>query len=389
MKVNLETREVMIWDAARKSSYQIVKHWIWHVVNAIGRHRPHEVQKDGLNVVFDGKGTKNKDKPKDGMPLWKCKGFEKGYYQTDNYSCGPIAINRFAEILKSLSGDKVLGNRIDGFMTSADELKEYNYANAKSLFECLLETKEDFWKKEGEEKREENHTKNDMAGCDKATDTQPAMGTPKHDRDESTKDLVDTPEDAGPKRPKKLGKQRADIVVGRDDCVGRDDGGGEEKWTQEEEREYEFGHQRFLFKACGVQKKNFTSLKRVQDKHPRLRDVMEYLQPGGGRGKKKQVTAWLVADAILSVPLWGEGELLNKNKNREWLRDDVFCPPRKIPKDCQYTVLESEGPTLNAPMRNRSRRLYEARKKEEINPVEVLRCPVHKEKGRTVLQMSK
>jgi hypothetical protein len=105
--------------------------------------------------------------------------------------------------------------------------------------------------------------------------------------------------------------------------------------------------------------------------------------------KKQQVTTWLIADAIQSVPLWGEGELLNKNKNCEWLRDDVFCPPHKIPKDCQYTVLESEGPTLNAPMRNRSRRLYEARKKEEINPVEVLRCPVHKEKGRTVLQMSK
>ena len=93
-----------------------------------------------------------------------------------------------------------------------------------------------------------------MAGCNKASDTQPAMGTPKHDRDESTKDLVDTPEDAGPKSPKKLGKQHANIVVGHDDGDGRDDGGGEDNWTKAEELEYEFGHQRFLFKTFGAQK---------------------------------------------------------------------------------------------------------------------------------------
>jgi hypothetical protein len=421
VELNLETREVMVWDAARKRSYKVVQYWKQHIDSIIRKHRPKELQTNGYNVVFESKSVKKEiGLIEEGMPMWKCKGFQGGYYQNDDYSCGPIAINRFAENLKRLSGDKVLGNGIDGLVKSVEKLGKENYSHGKRLFKCVLEEMDDFWKKERVEKREakmqendEVHTNNEMAGGNKQSDTQPAMGTPKHDRDNSTEELVDTPEDTQPKNTKTLGKHRN---IAKEDTpedtqqkitktlgkprnrakeeqqrivVGPDDGGGD-TWTKVELLEIEYGYQRFLYKNSGLQKKDFTNVNVVQTKYPGLKDVMRYLNPANGPKRRQQVQSRDdVADAICSVPLWGDGELLEKIKNHHWLCEEVFCPPEEIPSECQYTYVEEEGARLNEPMRKRSRRLYEARKREEVKPVELLRCPIHQEKCKTVLKMSK
>jgi hypothetical protein len=140
-KVDILERKVTIWDAAWNTSSIIVNEWRDHVISALRMHLPDMVAMDGMNVVEE-----KIDLPKDGMPLWIVEGFEGQYAQTDNYSCGPIAINRFAESLKSLSDGKVLGDGIDElakFMDSADA----NVANAKRLFQRLLEKRHNVFKR--------------------------------------------------------------------------------------------------------------------------------------------------------------------------------------------------------------------------------------------------
>jgi hypothetical protein len=185
-------------------------------------------------------------------------------------------------------------------------------------------------------------------------------------------------------KPRNRAKEEQQRIV-----VGPDDGGGD-TWTKVELLEIEYGYQRFLYKNSGLQKKDFTNMNVVQTKYPGLKDVMRYLNPANGPKRRQQVQSRDdVADAIRSVPLWGDGELLEKIKNHHWLCEEVFCPPEEIPSECQYTYVEEEGARLNEPMRKRSRRLYEARKREEVKPVELLRCPIHQEKCKTVLKMSK
>jgi hypothetical protein len=111
LKVDLKTREVVIWDAARDRSYQIIEHWRSHVVHVLWMHLPDKVQEDAGNIVYAA--TKNLPQLKDGMPLRTLQGMEGGHVQKDNYSCGPIAINRFASTLKSLSDGIVLDDAVD------------------------------------------------------------------------------------------------------------------------------------------------------------------------------------------------------------------------------------------------------------------------------------
>jgi hypothetical protein len=90
------------------------------------------------------------------MPLWTLKGMEGGYEQKDNFSCGPIALNRFASQLKSLSGDVALDESVNAFVRSPEELMETNVTNAKDLLEALIKRMHDLFNdsedgKEGEE----------------------------------------------------------------------------------------------------------------------------------------------------------------------------------------------------------------------------------------------
>jgi hypothetical protein len=73
-------------------------------------------------------------------------GYVGPYAQSENYSCGPIAINRFAVLLKGLSDGNVLGDGIDELIKFMDSDKE-NVANAKCLFQCLLEKRHDLFNK--------------------------------------------------------------------------------------------------------------------------------------------------------------------------------------------------------------------------------------------------
>jgi hypothetical protein len=64
--------------------------------------------------------------------------------QEKDYSCGPIAMNRFAVLLKSFCGGNVQEEEgINDFIKNCSSDDE-NVANAKCLFRYLLETKQDF-----------------------------------------------------------------------------------------------------------------------------------------------------------------------------------------------------------------------------------------------------
>jgi hypothetical protein len=56
----------------------------------------------------------------------------------DDYSCGALAINQFAKILRELSNGTILGDGIDEFLDFKDTSDE-NIDNAKSLLLQLME----------------------------------------------------------------------------------------------------------------------------------------------------------------------------------------------------------------------------------------------------------
>jgi hypothetical protein len=72
------------------------------------------------------------------MPLWTVQGVVTKYLQTDDYSCGALAINQFAKILRELSNGTILGDGIDEFLDFKDTSDE-NIDNAKSLLLQLME----------------------------------------------------------------------------------------------------------------------------------------------------------------------------------------------------------------------------------------------------------
>jgi hypothetical protein len=142
LKMDLLTRKVVVWDAAGEVSYIIAEYWREHVLSAIRMHRPNEVEEEGTNVMeYSIPLPKNY-----GMPLWTVKGYVGECAQKEDYSCGPIAINHFAVILKSLSDGIVLEeDGIDDFIKFMDSDNE-NVVNAKCLFRCLLEKTHDLFK---------------------------------------------------------------------------------------------------------------------------------------------------------------------------------------------------------------------------------------------------
>jgi hypothetical protein len=333
VKVDLKTREVVIWDAARDMSYKIVEHWRNLVVHVLRMHQPDKVQEDAANIVYVA--AKKPPQLKDGMPLWTLQGMEGGYVQKDNYSCGPIAINRFAAMLKSFS-DGMVDDAVDACVESPEELEDRNVANAKNLFEILLERKQDVFKDMEHGKEEEKK--------------QPAMGTPKRDRDNDDDDLIDTPDDTGVQhaaRKKRLKRIQGETAKGEASkvditLVDEEDSrlaaeesgdGGESKgrWTKEEEEKMEYGIKRSLLKQYGVEKKHVENMYRVKDAHPGLDGAFDFLRNNGA-------TVEDVAEAIRGVPMWGQQPMSHS---------DILHHPKKIPRDCGYKDLEQEGPTLN------------------------------------------
>jgi hypothetical protein len=112
IKLDRLERKVMVWDFAETTSHKIAKDWRQHVLAAIKMHFPGEVAHDGHNVFYPSK--RNQDLLKDEkMPLWTVQGVVTKYLQTDEYSCGALAINEFAKILRELSNGTILGDGID------------------------------------------------------------------------------------------------------------------------------------------------------------------------------------------------------------------------------------------------------------------------------------
>jgi hypothetical protein len=72
------------------------------------------------------------------MPLWTVEGVVAKYLQKDDYSCGALAINQFATILREFSNGTILGDGIDEFLDFKDTSDE-NIDNAKSLLLQLME----------------------------------------------------------------------------------------------------------------------------------------------------------------------------------------------------------------------------------------------------------
>jgi hypothetical protein len=140
------------------------RYWKVHAIRALKIHQPDAVQKDEGNILTNFELTKSKedndgevpswDKENSNFPLWTVKGlkFEHTYCQMDNYSCGSIAINRFAMELKKLydakpSATRTVDDKVDASILekvlSPDDLKEKNCKNAAELFKHLLRTKQD------------------------------------------------------------------------------------------------------------------------------------------------------------------------------------------------------------------------------------------------------
>ena len=123
-----------------------------------------------------------------------------------------------------------------------------------------------------------------------------------------------------------------------------------------------------------MEKKHVKNMYRVKDAYPGLDGAFNFLRNNGD-------TVEDVAEAIRGVPMWGQQPMSH---------GDILRHPKKIPRDCGYKDLEKEGATLNEELRERSNRMYENRKKEEVTRMDVFKCFIHpSKKERTVLKMSK
>ena len=123
-----------------------------------------------------------------------------------------------------------------------------------------------------------------------------------------------------------------------------------------------------------MEKKHVENMYRVKDAHPGLDGTFDFLRNNGD-------TVEGVAEAIRGVPMWGQQPMSHS---------DILHHLKKIPRDCGYKDLEQEGPTLNKELQERSNRMYEKRKKEEVTRMDVFKCFIHpSKKERTVLKMSK
>jgi hypothetical protein len=107
-------------------------------------HQPDELEDNGHNVFYPSE--KNlKLHLHDKKPPWTVKGFVTTYRQTNDYSCGALAINCFAEIMKEKSNGAILGDGIDELLKFKDTSDE-NIANAKSLLLSLVDKRFDCFK---------------------------------------------------------------------------------------------------------------------------------------------------------------------------------------------------------------------------------------------------
>ena len=153
-------------------------------------------------------------------------------------------------------------------------------------------------------------------------------------------------------------------------------------WTEEEEKQEEYGVKRSLLKQYQVQKCHVENMQRVQSSYSALREVMDFLF------SRHIATPEEVANAISGVPMLGE-TLMEKKSLNEWFRDKILCPPKQIPVTCQYPQIARHARSQEKSKQQRSARMYLNKMKAEFKQVEVVECRVHPQETGTCLEMSK
>jgi hypothetical protein len=160
MKISPAQHLVQVWDADAESVYDVEYYWKVHAIRALKMHFLETVQEDELNILTSTelrgieKRNNGKHTPfvKGDNCTWRVEGMwsPASYKQSDIYSCGPIAINRFASELRTMyhalehveQPVDINADLLDK-IKSPDELKDNNSRNAAELFEFLLNTKRD------------------------------------------------------------------------------------------------------------------------------------------------------------------------------------------------------------------------------------------------------
>ena len=121
-------------------------------------HVPEIVQEDELNILTETEQMLIKDWNEEELTLFVKENYftltvcgevpSGGYHQPDDYSCGPIAINHFASLLKEIhdsSKDSERQECDDGVLLekikTPDELKDNNHHCAAEIFKHLLKKK--------------------------------------------------------------------------------------------------------------------------------------------------------------------------------------------------------------------------------------------------------
>ena len=112
MKIIPKEHIVLVWDAAAESKQEIEESWKVHAICALKMHEPEIVQEDKLNILTSTEKMAIKDQNKGELTPFVKENFKTltvhgivpvgGYHQMDDYSCGPIAINHFASLLKQI-----------------------------------------------------------------------------------------------------------------------------------------------------------------------------------------------------------------------------------------------------------------------------------------------
>ena len=422
VQVDPSNREVHIWDAAEANGNAMALYWRKHVEYILEQLKGDEViRKDGhlLNVISMKGFMKLSDQEKregvEGHPWWKVKGVVKrtGHKQKDEYTCGPIAINRFASLLLELStkkggaGRKVMDTDLLAKIHSPDKSKENNKRDAIALFSHLLTTR---W--------EEESPANNDRGCSTPKNSGPEITeeqprTPRNGTgqqmspdngsgctgdDVLLRDLVDTPEQ--PKvdnvSAKLLRKGRTGKGIGKKEVITLDGTKGdiehadiskkrgkvgeqEQQWSHSEGERIFHGHKIKLLHQFGFTKAVADRYEKICAEYKILKDMEKIY--GYENSVEKE------ADYLCSVRgVNPKGVLTNK----EWLRSEVLCHPEVIEKNCYYHDMQDEGIELNPKMQERAKRMYAAKMKEEEKPLRVVKCDIHGEGNHSLrLKMGK
>ena len=183
MKILPKEHIVLIWDAAAESPREIERSWKIHAIRALKMHVPEMVREDELNIFTETeqsatnfndwiKAKKTRLK-KDNYKTITVRGMyvADGHHQIDEYTCGSIAINRFASLLKEINeslkpslGDVGVDAVLLAKIKSPDELKGDNHHNAAVIFQYILENMGDALSYPDDGNEDRNHSKKNNVG---------------------------------------------------------------------------------------------------------------------------------------------------------------------------------------------------------------------------------